>query len=523
MNKQNTRKNTEKIPKKTHLIQLKGTHFDTTAIAIKDIKIRDHFKLNRSSFDTVEIIESFKLLKSRFQQLNSKMKFICSSLLCVLLCSNIILSVSQEFANENGRNKTTFIDLDADVLYLIFEQFDFMDTLNLMEAIPIISPIGVEIFKKRKYEVEINVDASAHPKTTQKNNYVTFSNSSVFLRALKVFGSVIQHLTIKNRQYVKDITPDMNQCINQYTSDSLKLLRIIDVDKDSFTNFTVPFKNLEDLQIVIPSDRYTVVNSAIPLNQMFPKLHRLDITLNGDAKFIDCEFSNLEHVTIQLLYVFYWNPLDGVKNFMKKNPQIKSLHCWRIPTGALQTISEHWPNLVNLSVYIEDIGNNAIHFEHIKHLHLRDNTAYSLNNLTFASLESLRMGYSPRFANEWNEFMEKHIDVKYLHVDLQLSSWTADVVFQLAEQTTKLPNLIEMTISTSIDLQIQNIERMLQSHDKLMKLRIEPMYHWPLGNELLQQPFGNEWYIESFKYGWNNKVVGYLITRTKFSGSNDEH
>lgn len=436
------------------------------------------------------------------------MRFICLPLCCVLLCLNIISIVSQECTDQNDRNKTTFIELNGDVLFLIFEQFDFMEILNLVEAIPMISPIGAEIFRKRKYEVEIDFGHSDYPRSTKLYNRLIFSNTSIISNTLKGLGRGIQRLKIQNWRS-KPVSSNINGLINQYTSDSLAFLQIFNIDENSFVNFTLPFSELDELEIVFPNLK-GVVNLTMPLNQLFPKLRRLFMDLHDDAKFIDCKFSKLEHVAIRFKNV-QWNNWNNVRNFVKKNAQIKSAIFWRLPIGSLRTINKYWPNLENLTINLTDIGNDAVQFKHMKMLHLINGSAHSLNKLSFASLESLRMEYSPAFSNEWNEFIEKHNNLTHLHAELRMKAHETDLV----ELTTKLPNLIEMKITCSVDLQIQSIERILQTHDKLMKFRIKQELSLSPDNEIFQHSFGNEWHIESyhFKYIGLFDRIGFLATR----------
>lgn len=434
-------------------------------------------------------------------------------LLCTVLCKSS-LGISHEMVKRDVDGvKTKFTDLNGDVIVDILNHFEFMNLLKVTETMPWLSTYAAEVIRRRNYEIEINRSNSNDGSITDDGRLM-LGKAETILSVLKHFGSGIQHLNIENR-WTDSNDSDINLAINQYTSDSLKIFQLFNIKERSFEAFTIPFTKLEELKIVVPQIKGPV-RLPMSLNELFPNLKRIYVAVYADIDFMDCEFPNLEQVTLSFENI-EWHQLDRLKGFIAKNPQVRSTILWRSPKGTFKRIHKHWPNLVNLTVEIKEIGDHAIHFNDLKYLHFRSHfnvDFYPINKISSSSLETLRMEYSTKFGDQWMEFIDKHNGVRHLIADV---TWT-ETEPGLAELTTRMHNLAEVTVYAFNSIKIETIERIIQTHDKLLKFQLEPDYFPSYSNTdgktLLEEKFGNEYNVETytFKRGYS-KRTGYLLAK----------
>lgn len=121
------------------------------------------------------------------------------------------------------------------------------------------------------------------------------------------------------------------------------------------------------------------------------------------------------------------------------------------------------------------------------------------------------MEYLPDFNDQWVEFMDKHNSITHLHANLGWKTCEPGLV----ELTTKLPNLVELTIYfNNNDLQTESIKRVIDTHNKLQKIRFHPDFYPENKETILEEAFGSEWHVESYavKCSYTDKK-GFLLTR----------
>lgn len=200
----------------------------------------------------------------------------------------------------------------------------------MAEAVPSISPVTADVFKTKNFEIELNKQYTGDT-LSEDGTRLVLTNPDTISKILSRLGRGIQQLTIENRWAHTD-SADIQQLIQRYTSDSLKALKIFEINKHSFEHYTIPFEKLEKLYVGVPSSSTLngAVNFNMPFNQLFPNLISLSLSINSDPDFIDSEFPHLEHVELNSIDV-EWHQLRQLKGFIAKNSQIKSVRLWTLP------------------------------------------------------------------------------------------------------------------------------------------------------------------------------------------------
>lgn len=150
------------------------------------------------------------------------MRLICLNLLALLLCN----TYSIEFIrNEDFTKQIT--DLNNDVLYIILNRLELNYLMNIAEAIPQLSGIVGEVFR-RKYpnlELEIrlpNIMDRFREKLPPNDHRFEIDNVSMALGVLKHFRHFIQSLRIDATDMGSSELAAINRFANIYCSETLK-------------------------------------------------------------------------------------------------------------------------------------------------------------------------------------------------------------------------------------------------------------------------------------------------------------
>lgn len=176
------------------------------------------------------------------------------------------------------------------------------------------------------------------------------TDKSIFIKSvdlaqktIKYFGHLIHNATVHTETIDAINSNAISQFLNNNSSESLTYLALHYIKENTFAQFTEPFNNLEDFsfKIGIRSE----ISTALPLNQLIPRIHRLNIELWSDVNygFLYHEFIHLEHLTMSLSD----KASTQIEGFLRKNPQIKSL--------------ESRPNIENLTLCVFDVEDETIH------------------------------------------------------------------------------------------------------------------------------------------------------------------
>lgn len=403
-------------------------------------------------------------------------------------------------------------DLNTDCLLLILEQLHPIELVDIAQVSPNFAALAVNVFR-RKYGSEVIISRNAGrskklfgivPHTDDNRLFIDTLEfcSNVF----KYFGSEIRKLVITSRFSGND-SKQIYRLINQYLSKSAIELDLGFVEKDD-TFGVVPFENVENLKFGIIEQCEPTKN--LSFNKLFPKLRKLAIQLHLDMdySFIDCDLPHLESVIIGVAKGA-WNKLNQINGLFRRNSQIESVVVqWSSPDYIIE-LSKLLPNLRNLTFLNTniDIQNETVHFENVEMFHVMSSPfSGSLKKLAFSKLKSLTLYlyHTDGRENEWMDFFKRHQSVSQLHI--HASQVPSGITFPLVEFTNDLINLTDMTFRSYSNFNFETISRFIEHHEKLTKFRFptdEP------NRSILVQHFEHDWHIQPA----NNSQPGILFER----------
>lgn len=351
-------------------------------------------------------------------------------------------------------DRTKLADLNADVLFLIFDELHILDTLNLLKAYPdeTLSAVAAADFR-RKYKCHtINIDA--YPQSSDVGTYRTIEVNAhsiavfqlkITKNLLKHFGAVIERLTIKSffepfstRFYVFST---LSQWIYKYAGRSLKCLDLSYMTTDMVVHFNQPFVAVEELAIKnyrLSKQQKTLETK--PLHELFPRLHKLQMELhpNMNYSFIYCNFPHLEILQMEIT--------EGTKNevldaFLSKNTQIKSIEMTFLSKDICDIINNNLPNLECLK--LRQISHvNDTHFKWLKNFEINSINNEQIKRLSLPLLQTLNITYNPRVGVEWIPFFHTHKNI----TRLKISRVYGRDSHQIIQMIRNISNLIEVMI-----------------------------------------------------------------------------
>lgn len=442
--------------------------------------------------------------------------------LVVLLLHSVLNEITVEASAKNSLNlepsyreqknvknvvkkSVKFVDLFVDVQYIIFDGLIFEDLLNVAKALPNSAPVTVDIFRKKYKNYQIDIHR-ANPNETQIQEIESIKRINLYhlkpiIDTLKLFGCAIQRLSIEsNKIGCENTSKIINEHINTYGK-ALTHLELGIVKENTFANFIVPFNTVVNLSFTTWATTKQQLNTgALLLNELFPKIRSLSALLYIDVNyaFIDVKMPFLEHLQI-LATASAWHHKDQIEGMIRKNPQLKSVEIQTFPIDYTSTINTLLPNLEQFTIHDLQI-NEVVHFQHVKTFSYTYNLfpceSNAIANLRFSNLKTLQIKYSPDNFDAWINFFRQNRNLTKLHL---IEFYTLEDVPFIAI-TNELKNLVDLTIDTSKNLNVENIIEFLENNDKLRRLQYllrMPNQHF----SILQQRFAHEWNIQRTNQG----------------------
>lgn len=399
--------------------------------------------------------------------------------------------------NAKAKARTNLLDLNDDVLYLIFNEFEFAELLNITEVNRILAAFASETFRQkyREYQVDImgcDVYAKKRGKffIDDKRKVIELRDYEVKLIVLKNFMNGVHKLHIDNNFIEGNESVEMNKLVNKFGYEALTHLNLGSIQDDALQQYTIPFDQVEDLSCIIYLSRGTT--KIMPFNQLFPKLRRLSINLdfNADYSFIDCEFSELEYLDIIVTEASWSCGQSQIEGMLQKNPQIKSIEIINFPHDFVEFISKWLPNVENLTLHEFGIGNEPVQLNNVINFKLYAFSPVSIDKLILPRLESIKFFYSSMYFNAWNTFFKNNQQITKLVINEYYSLEN----LRLLEITSRLMNLVEILLKCYSPISDETISRIIERHDKLMKLQWSVEHHDDTRS--IQERFENEWHIK---------------------------
>lgn len=237
-----------------------------------------------------------------------------------------------------------------------------MDLLNVVEANEYLLEPSVWAFRQNFGREKIAIEGSAFsllntaPVQKGRSQTIAIWNYDVALKVLHYFGDSISRLAIN---YYK-MTPDQIANINHYIAEKcVERLREIEFFSNSLDLIT--FKSFPNIETI--SFGSSNIPNSIDLNELFPKMRRLELekNLNAHSTIFSEHFPHLEFVVV------HFSPTDNllekqIEVLLTKNPQIKGIQVICTST-FLQTINEKLPNLLTLDLKLVHSGIFETYFE----------------------------------------------------------------------------------------------------------------------------------------------------------------
>lgn len=324
--------------------------------------------------------------------------------------------------------------------------------------------VATEIFSRRLASETI----------TFKNDEASFPLS---FRILERFGPLISKLSLKFIRKIQScISYDAAQyrnlmrMVNQQCRNSLIEFEIYyssDCDVDIFNEIKGqfgPFELAKTVSIQITST--TVETKNLQLNTIFPNVRHLDLNFASitDWKFIDCEYRNLDELSIagRLLD----KSLDGTfESLLKQNKRIRWISITSPTYHTFHLIHKHLEHLEEFHIRQSINDDPTIQFPHIKKLDIRLAAhACSLPNHTQfnSALEELVLhcAYSD-IDEKYFTFLSKYQKVKNLTVGVELNK------SGLMKLIGKYPNLSEANIGFRNDVTADDIAKFVKESKRL--------------------------------------------------------
>lgn len=273
-----------------------------------------------------------------------------------------IFALQIESKMERVSPKTKFVDFNLDVLFLIFDNLEFAELLNIAQTNSKLHPVGAEVFSHKYGDYEIQMLTATNQyrgeemcEISDEKKFIKIFDYRTILRVLKYFGIVIKKAHTNNNEMRDDRSREINKMLNQHAIASLTHLDLHYIKSDTLKQFSIPFEQVEDLTIKfgIELKKNKLTGNIKSFNQLFPNLKRLTIGffVDVDYTFIDYKLQNLEYLDIETArQACGEGTYQLIKSFLLKNPGIRSIELKYFPDDMLIFIHEHFKYLESLTV-----------------------------------------------------------------------------------------------------------------------------------------------------------------------------
>lgn len=403
---------------------------------------------------------------------------------------------------QSDMHKINFIDLNEDVLYLIFFPLDVIGFLQMTKTSPLFRAFVGDVFRRKfqDYEFEIvyaNDAIHGQEMFHEFPNYhqIELYDYKLILNVLHYFGSMIKKLSITNYSLDDHRSTVIHGFVNEYVAATVKQLDLGTIKDDTLALFAKPLKEVEHFACSIGREQ---VGAILPFSQLFPKLKRLSISFNSDVdfNFVDCRMPLLERLTITIGTKAALERMKQIDGLIRKNPQIKSINCNSFPITYIEVVNKALPNIESLTVQNFYVANESLQFEQVKHFSVWTSLPVPIEKLSFPRIASLKMEYSPGSFDSCMAFFKRHHHLEKL--DMKIGYAVSEM--QLLQLMVELPNLIEVHFEFSDSINVDNIIELIQSHQKLMKMDFSTPEPNGVILEILRQRFEKLWFIRDCKH-----------------------
>lgn len=355
---------------------------------------------------------------------------------------------SDQQEDDQDDDKFKFTDLNVDCAFLILQQLDFDNLLNVAQVNQHLSALAAAIFRRKYSHLQVQVQNNfKHPdidkphiwvaglkidtntvaealeffgiidknRTQEKHDRKPFYRSYVdninlqllsydtILNTFKHFGHLITKLKFDYRHYSQNpafLAKFMGDLISNYSVESLIEIEFHGVRNETMEFITVPLNNVQEATF---KDKFYGSSRILPLNELFPYLRRLtcDFTYGGSLDYFHVHVPHLEHVLFRTGVNDVLNSPTAVdfEKMLIKNSQIRSVHLYHTYSEEyLHTVHENLPQLETLTLSKCYTSNQRVEFENVTTF------AADLLNESPQNLHFPRLQVSKKCIKIWRDF-----------------------------------------------------------------------------------------------------------------------
>lgn len=360
------------------------------------------------------------------------------------------------------------------------ELYDFIEVARLNKY-P--SYLVTDVFKRRFSSKTFDISGTIGRHMAQRDSisatytHVFIENAMAAAYILRAFGHLIQHLSIHFNFLTAQERNEIEQAIENFSSESLNRMDFYGFDKDILCAITKPLKNVEI--VTIQGKFRSSEIKGLKLNEIFPNLRHLGLSSIDvfHPVVFDLEFPKLEHFHINLLSSSVeQSPYDAIRNMqstveylLKKNPTIKSLifnSCHSLK--FIKMANDYLPNLKEITanfVALDQYNDEGIHFSNVNKVDFSWSNYHIAKLVSFNQLEDLKLSCSAR---ECIEFIQQNRNVKKL--EMFAETFSDQDILKIGNT---LPKLVELTLTSEDGIGANPIILLVEKSKCLKKITFQ--------------------------------------------------
>lgn len=408
-------------------------------------------------------------------------------------------SSENELIEPNKEVKTQLTDLNADVLFIIFNKLQWFDLQQMVEASGVtsrITDIAYEVMRRKHYKLQFSFERMNRKYITIESdgqNKIIIYDFQTALNVLKFLGNTFQSLIFYydylnvESAYLQGVS----QALYKYCSKYLQRLEL-EMGNSLLEHFTMPFESIEELKI---KGYFYDFHKFKPLNELFPNLQRLTF-YSYSCKAIVCnsiEFSHLEYFFINQRY---GENLEHVEKLIQRNPTIRTIEADILNVSAFVKFISQQPNIENLIVF--GVGNETVRLENVKHFEIKRLKIESIGKILMPNLESSKIPLELSDTNMWMEFFSEHTQLRRLHFtkETEVDLWPNQKrnVHKIIEKLTSLSDVIfDVKGRGDTDFMME----LLHNNKNLDNCRMRMRFVSIFDKQIFQENLQNKWNTDS--------------------------
>lgn len=413
------------------------------------------------------------------------------------------VSLQSETSNKTlfKPKKTQFMDLNEDVLFIIFTNLQAKCLLNVAKSTEKLAKLTAAAFRWRYRDYEIHI-INAQENQSMKcgdsiyDKHLYIHDYKLCLSLLEYFADSFKRLEIYNIDMSEHHSNTINRLVNKYAADYVTHLDLQSIKRNTLEQFTVPFK---EVQVFNCLSLLHEMRINMQFDKLFPKLQSMKLIMSNklDYEFINCKLPHLHHLSITF-YEEQFKRRPQIDEVLRKNSQIQRIEVKNFPFDYVKTINHLLPNIEQISLHGFDTTNDRIHFENVTHFALSKAIPASIDMISFAQLESIKIKYWALNFEEWKSFFQRHQSIIELHLQENFTRMSV----KLVSLTAVLPNLVRLSLECREYVSAEDIATVLQTHDKLMHFQFTTLSFSATDFRQLREQFQDDWHIENMYEEW---------------------